>query len=217
MERYFNGVHGRHDFRIPVQSDHRDHKCPDDIVIGPCRRTRTAHLLRTCLPGLWGAGEVTSSGLHGANRLASNSLLEALVYGAHTGEGAAAEASCRDDDFRAVPLENPRVEPTGEPLNVLDIRNSLKSLMWRNVGVRRDADGLQEARETIEHWCRYVLGQQFTDPTGWELQNMLIVARLMIQAALDRQETRGCHVRTDYPDRDDSRLQRHTVFRRDDP
>lgn len=169
---------------------------------------------RTCLPGLWAAGEVSSSGLHGANRLASNSLLEALVYGAHTGEGASREAAQRNDKFRALPLENPRVEPTGEPLNVLDIRNSLKSLMWRNVGVRRDADGLNEAREMIEHWCRYVLGQQFTDPTGWELQNMLTVARLMIQGALDRQETRGCHVRTDFPQRDDARFQTHATFRR---
>lgn len=169
---------------------------------------------RTCLPGLWAAGEVTSTGLHGANRLASNSLLEALVYGAHAGEGASREAAQRNDSFHALPLENPRVEPTGEPLNVLDIRNSLKSLMWRNVGVRRDADGLNEAREMIEHWCRYVLGQQFTDPTGWELQNMLTVARLVIQAALDRQETRGCHVRTDFPNRDEPRFQTHASFRR---
>ena len=159
-------------------------------------------------------GEVTSTGLHGANRLASNSLLEALVYGAHSGEGASREAAQRNDSFHALPLENRRVEPTGEPLNVLDIRNSLKSLMWRNVGVRRDADGLNEAREMIDHWCRYVLGQQFTDPTGWELQNMLTVARLMIQAALDRQETRGCHVRTDCPHRDEPRFQAHTSFRR---
>ena len=75
--------------------------------------------------------------------------------------------------------------------------------MWRNVGVRRDAEGLHEAVENIDHWCRYVLARQFADPSGWELQNMLCVARLMIQAALEREETRGCHVRTDFPQRDD--------------
>jgi L-aspartate oxidase len=169
----------------------------------------------TTLPGLWAAGEVTSSGLHGANRLASNSLLEALVYGAHAGEGASRAAAARDDDFRALPLDNPRFRHDAETFNVLDIRNSLKSQMWRNVGVLRNADGLLEAREAIEHWSRYVYLQQFAEPTGWELQNMLCVARLMIRAALKRQETRGCHVRTDFPDRDEALSHCHTTLCRD--
>ena len=79
-----------------------------------------------------------------------------------------------------------RIDSVGEPLNLDDIRNALKSLMWRNVGVRRDAEGLAEAEENINHWCGYVLARQFADPTGWELQNMLCVARLMIRAALER-------------------------------
>lgn len=170
---------------------------------------------RTTLPGLWAAGEVTSSGLHGANRLASNSLLEALVYGAHAGEGASRAASARHDDFHALPLDNPRLRPDAETFNVLDIRNSLKSQMWRNVGVLRHADGLDEAREAIEHWSRYVYLQQFAEPTGWELQNMLCVARLIIQAALKRQETRGCHVRTDFPDRNEALAHCHTTLCRD--
>ena len=61
-------------------------------------------------------------------------------------------------------------------MDVDDIRNSLKSLMWRNMGVRREAEGLQDAIDSIDHWSRYVLGIQFSDPTGWELQNMLCVA-----------------------------------------
>ncbi len=112
---------------------------------------------RTSLPGLWAAGEVVSSGLHGANRLASNSLMEALVYGAHAGEGASQAAAAMLDSFQALVVENPQVEPSAEPLNLADIRNSLKSLMWRDVGVRRDAEGLTDARENINHWCRYVL------------------------------------------------------------
>jgi len=169
---------------------------------------------RTTLPGLWAAGEVTSSGVHGANRLASNSLLEALVYGASAGEGASQAAAPIDDRFRALPLENPRTCPLDEPLDLEDIRNSLKSLMWRNMGVRREAEGLQDAADSIDHWSRYVLGLQFNDPTGWELQNMLCVARMMVSAALARQESRGGHVRTDFPERDDATWNRHILFRR---
>jgi len=170
---------------------------------------------RTTLPGLWAAGEVSATGLHGANRLASNSLLEALVYGVHAGQGASRAAAEMNDTFAALPLENPGVEPTTQTLDLADIRNSLKSLMWRNVGVRRDEEVLAEAVENIERWSHYVLASQFSDPTGWELQNMLCVARLMIHAALARRETRGCHVRSDFPVRDDEHWNRHTLFRRD--
>ena len=169
---------------------------------------------RTAIPGLWAAGEVTSSGLHGANRLASNSLLEGLVYGAHAGEGASRAALAMSDDFRALPLGNGRVEDGGEPLHLADIRNALKSLMWRWVGVVRDGRQLSEAAADVEHWCRYVLGRQFNEPAGWELQNMLLVARIMIAAAGEREETRGVHVRTDFPLTDDVHWQRHIAVRR---
>ncbi len=169
---------------------------------------------QTTLPGLWAAGEVTASGLHGANRLASNSLLESLVYGARAGHGASRAASAMNDFFAALPLANPGVEPHAQTLDLADIRNSLKSLLWRNVGVRRDADGLREAEENIDRWCRYVFAYQFSNPDGWELQNMLSVARMTIHAALRREESRGSHVRSDFPERDDAAWNRHVVFRR---
>jgi L-aspartate oxidase len=172
---------------------------------------------RTTLQGLWAAGEVTSSGLHGANRLASNSLLEGLVYGAHAGEGASHAAAAIDDDFRALPLSNPAAEPPpgGEQLDLADIRNSLKSLMWHSAGIRRDHARLSEAAETIEHWRRYVLDRQFPDLVGWQLQNMLTVSTIVIAAALKRQETRGTHQRTDFPATDDAHWNCHLTFRRD--
>jgi len=168
---------------------------------------------RSTLPGLWAAGEVTSSGLHGANRLASNSLLEGLVFGLHAGEGAQRAAAEIADDYRALPLANATVDGS-EPLDLADIRNSLKSLMWRSAGVRRDGPGLSEAAELIDHWCSYVLSRQFNDPAGWQLQNMLTVARLMIRAALEREESRGVHLRVDFPDMDDAHWRRHIAFRR---
>ena len=127
---------------------------------------------RTTLPGLWAAGEVSASGLHGANRLASNSLLESLVFGAHAGKGASDAASQMQDHYEAYQISNPNIASTNEIMDLPDITNSLKSLMWRFVGVRRQADTLKEALETIDRWRRYVLPAQFTSLQGWELQNM---------------------------------------------
>jgi L-aspartate oxidase len=164
---------------------------------------------RTTLPGLWAAGEVTSSGLHGANRLASNSLLEGLVFGALCGRGAAAAATSMPDTFTALPLHG-RFEPDKDgELDVADITNSLRSLMVRNMGVVRDRAGLEEARQGVDFWCRYVLAREFADRAGWELQNLLTIARLMIGSALDREESRGVHFRNDFPQRDDKNWQKH--------
>jgi L-aspartate oxidase len=87
-------------------------------------------------------------------------------------------------------------------------------LTWRNAGVRRDREGLLEAQETIDRWCRYALNKQFSDPHGWELQNMLTVAKMVITAALEREETRGVHLRTDFPETDNQHWQRRLSYRR---
>ena len=171
---------------------------------------------RTTVPGLWAAGECTSSGLHGANRLASNSLLEGLVFGAHAGGLAAQAAAEMGDELRALPVSNSPVEDGTETLDLADIRNSLKSLMGRDAGVRRDGEHLSDAARTIERWCGYVLPRQFTDQSGWELQNMLTVARIIVAGALKRAESRGVHFRTDFPDRDDEHWQRRIAFGRDE-
>ena len=174
------------------------------------------HEGRTSIPALWAAGEVTSSGLHGANRLASNSLLEGLVYGAHAGTAASRAALEMPGDYRVWPLENAVVAPPAEPLDLADIRNSLKAAMWRACGVRRSGDDLADALESVDQWRRYVLARQFADIEGWELQNMLTLARVMIQAALAREESRGVHLRTDFPKLDDGRWNKHVWFQRDE-
>ncbi len=167
---------------------------------------------KTSIPGLWGAGEVTSTGLHGANRLASNSLIEGLVYGASCARGASAAARELPGDFRALALESRR-EPVeaDELLDVADLTNALRSLMVRNMGIVRDRKRMREAKRDVAFWCRYVLPREFTDRKGWELQNLLTVARLMIDAALTREESRGTHFRSDFPDRDDAHWARHVV------
>lgn len=166
---------------------------------------------RTSLPGLWAAGEVTSSGLHGANRLASNSLLEGLVFGAACARGASQAAARMPENFTAIPLWS-RFDPeSGGALDVADITNSLRSMMVRHMGVIRDRAGLEEARRDVAFWRRYVLPREFAERGGWELQNLLTVAHLMIQSALARQESRGVHFRNDFPAQNDDQWRRHIV------
>ncbi|HEY7311820.1 MAG TPA: L-aspartate oxidase [Gemmataceae bacterium] len=165
---------------------------------------------RTTLPGLWAAGEVTSSGLHGANRLASNSLLEGLVYGTDCGRGAGETAAHLPDTFVVPPVQAAfKPETEGPDLDVPDLTNSLRSLMVRHMGIMRNREGLLEAERTVAFWCRYALRREFHTRAGWELQNMLTVARLMIWSALQRTESRGVHFRSDYPQRDDAHWLRH--------
>ncbi len=165
---------------------------------------------RTSVPRLFAAGEVTSSGLHGANRLASNSLLEGLVYGARAGEVASEEIITNGyeqehNNFHVPMLANRRQDKSiesqsvSESLDLGDIRNSLRALMWRHVGVERSGSQLTEALSTVDSWCRYVLPRQFSDSSGWQLQNMLESAQLMIRAAIVREESRGVHYRCDHP------------------
>ncbi len=160
---------------------------------------------RSSLDGLWAAGEVSSSGLHGANRLASNSLLEGLVFGARVAEDVAERLKAAGP-WR---LEVPPIasEPSDRPrpaIDLDDLRESLRALMWRNMGITRDADGLADAARQVDRWRRYVLPQTFDDPEGWSIQNMLTAASLMIAAAAERVESRGVHFRSDHPDADPS-------------
>lgn len=168
---------------------------------------------RTTIPGLWAAGEVSSSGLHGANRLASNSLLEGLVYGSSCAHGAVAAAAKMPDSLTALPIRH-RLDQAIEPLDIMDIRNSLRALMVRQMGIVRDRKRLEEAKRDVEFWRRYVLAREFDSRPGWELQNLLTIAYLMIETALRREESRGCHFRSDFPKRDDANWQRHLTCAR---
>jgi L-aspartate oxidase len=169
---------------------------------------------RTSMPGLWAAGEVTSSGLHGANRLASNSLLEGLVYGAHAGESAARAAAEQPSRMVAPPIQHP-IHPQSESFDVADVRVSLKSLMGRLAGVERHASGLQEAVDSIRSFAAYVMPHQFDTLEGWELQNLLLAASCMVDAALARTESRGVHFRSDHPTQDDEGWRRHLTIQID--
>ncbi len=157
---------------------------------------------RTDVPGLLAVGEAASTGLHGANRLASNSLLEGLVDGARAGAlaRAAAVASGPGAVWKPVPVVSDiRPSDHGE-LDLTDVRSSLRSAMWRNVGIERTGPKLADAAEMCNLWARYTLDKIFDDPTGWETQNLLLAAALVTRSASWRQESRGCHWRADFPE-----------------
>ncbi|MCK5113219.1 MAG: L-aspartate oxidase [Phycisphaerae bacterium] len=158
---------------------------------------------RTSIAGLLACGEAACTGLHGANRLASNSLTEALVYGKITGQTAAEELEKTGGKFTPRAIDWTVEHSTRTELDLSDIRNSLRSVMWRNTGIVRDAQHLTETLEIIEFWGRYVLDKEFfNDPRGWEIQNMLTAAWVIVQGAILRTETRGVHHRKDYPETD---------------
>ncbi len=169
---------------------------------------------RSPMPGLLACGEAASSGVHGANRLASNSLLEGLVFGAIAG-AVAGEAARRESSPLQPKLVRSEVEPSSRTtLDLTDVRNSLRSVMWRNAGIERTGARLAETQEIISFWGRYVMDKLFDDRIGWETQNMLTVARLITTTALDRCESRGVHFRTDRPSPDPDWQGRHTTVQR---
>lgn len=144
---------------------------------------------RSSLPGLWAAGEAASTGLHGANRLASNSLLEAVVYGARV-------ASDILGALPQLPAPEPVVAPSAEILRPADPKNLalLRQTMTRHVGVLRDAHGLAEALKTI-----LALLDEARAKNSVDLRNRCEAALLIAASAFARRESRGGHFRTDYP------------------
>jgi len=156
---------------------------------------------RTDVDGLFAAGEVSATGLHGANRLASNSLLEGLVIGAWAGRAAARHAA----DRRPAPvaLASAGTGSASGYMDEDDLRTSLKALMWRAVGIGRNGGNLTGALGAVRGWEGFALRVGSDRPARLVLLNMLLVAHLVTDAALTREESRGTHFRMDYPERDD--------------
>ncbi len=168
----------------------------------------------TSVRRLFAAGEVASTALHGANRLASNSLLEGLVFGFRSGENAGRLA--KRSTLRRIRLESDgEAERTSTQVQIdmNDMFNSIKAVMWRQAGIVRTEEGLAEAAEKIRFWGNFLFRQKATTPTAWELCNMLTVSFLVIQSAQTRQETRGVHCREKFPDRDDDNWRCHVLVK----
>lgn len=183
---------------------------------GGVRTDRSGH---TTIPGLYACGEVACTGVHGANRLASNSLLEGLVYA----ERIAADITARAQEVRgASPAPAPAPASTGTPAHPLlapEARSAIQRVMTAGAGVLRSAQSLAEAAEALHGIhagaARALAEQGKTAEPGvdtWEATNLLCVARVLVEAAQRRSETRGCHWREDHADRDDTAWRRHLVI-----
>ncbi|GGU52411.1 L-aspartate oxidase [Streptomyces cavourensis] len=171
---------------------------------------------RTTVPGLYACGEVACTGVHGANRLASNSLLEGLVFAERI---AADIAETRPP--RREPAEAPGAADAPVPLLAPEARTAIQRTMTRGAGVLRSAASLAAAAEELEALHRSAAADA-DDPDPkvavpgvdtWEATNLLLVSRVLVAAAREREETRGCHWREDRPDRDDAHWRRHLVVR----
>lgn len=184
-----------------------------------CGGIETNDRAETSVPGLFAAGECACSGLHGANRLASNSLLEALVMADRAAERAGGEVRGQKSDVRSqkseVQSSKSRVlspESAADDAHVVELRRRLQERMWQSAGIVRTDAGLAEARGELATLGAEAegLGSSVAD---MELRNLLAASRLVVECALRRPESRGLHHNEDHPKPDD-RYQRDTVISR---
>ncbi len=171
---------------------------------------------QTSLPGLHAAGEAACTGVHGANRLASNSLLEGLVFGARAAQ------SMLEDSLALVEIGEP--EQAIKPLSSYDEKlveiqiATLQRAMWAHAGLLRQESSLQEglaAQASVETALAFFSQQGKTSRRHAEAQSLSRVAKAILQSASARRESRGAHFRNDFPLRDDQNFQKHSVLGRD--
>ncbi|MFD4971099.1 L-aspartate oxidase [Streptomyces sp. NPDC058424] len=174
---------------------------------------------RTTLPGLYACGEVACTGVHGANRLASNSLLEGLVYAERIAADIAQERSENGLHAR-VPEAVPYAERPSHPLLAPETRFAIQRIMTEGAGVLRSAGSLARAADQLERLhaeARSALEEngKTAEPgvDTWEATNLMCVSGVLVAAARLREETRGCHWREDCAERDDTHWRRHIVVR----
>jgi len=164
---------------------------------------------KASLAGLYAAGEAAATGVHGANRLASNSLLEGLVYGARAGNAMRSElrqARPRAGGPKKAASQNGPVDA-----GIEELIGQIQDLMWNDVGIVRTWAGMQKSIQTLQELTPRVAHPHTR--RAHEAANLHCAGLLVARSALARQESRGAHYRTDYPDHDDKKFLRHSVVK----
>ncbi len=164
---------------------------------------------RTTLPCLYAAGEAAGTGVHGANRLASNSLLEGLVFGARAGKKMRDELKAPVQKVSELPPAAYSNGPVSVPAEASV--SELQDLMWKDAGIVRTGKGLKQAIARLED-----IGTRVSRPHSrreFEARNLQIAGMLVARSALAREESRGAHYRIDFPDHDDVKFRKHSVLR----
>jgi L-aspartate oxidase len=180
---------------------------------------------RTSLPGLYAAGETAATGVHGANRLASNSLLEGVVFGARAGQAMMKDAPTRKRQPGALPgspapmpgnssgTPKEAMKNSSKPSTECDMRKKIQDVMWREVGIMRNGKELADAIKQLE--AMEIPKPEKPGRNGHELRNLHTLALVMTRAALAREESRGSHYRSDFPFQNDENFGKHSVVQKD--
>ena len=161
---------------------------------------------RATVPGLYACGEIAATGVHGANRLASNSLLETVVFAKRAVERIAGGDGASDG-----PAPCPRAIPFTPQGGTPPDRAAVQRLLWEHAGIERSAEKLEAGLTALRSWPA---AEPEASREGHERRWLAVFAELLLTAALRREESRGAHFRTDFPDRDDARWRRRQTFRR---
>ncbi len=237
VENLYLDATGLEDFAIRFPTIHRSLEIvgldarTDLLPIAPaahytCGGVITDMRGATTVPGLWAAGEVACSGVHGANRLASNSLLEGMVFGpravdaiAAGGEPAQPSGAMRTvltpDDAR---VRGARFDPPPAPVwgsvdtDPVALRKKVQDAMTRGAGVLRDASSLAETAASLEELMGHVPAAD-SDPAWLEIRNLIILGRAVVSAAANRTESRGAHTREDFPETSEDWMLRQVMIR----
>lgn len=165
---------------------------------------------RTGLEGLLAAGEVTCSGVHGANRLASNSLLEAVVFADRAADVTREILAAPEPEFNALPVDR---APLERGVDLREVRYEIGRILWAGAGIVRDSEGLEEAARRLERLGRYVPIAP-SDPEAAEVANLHLIGDLILRSAISRKESRGLHFTSSFPEEDPA-FEKDTVLQID--
>lgn len=166
----------------------------------------------TNIPGLFACGEVAATGVHGANRLASNSLLEGLVFGRRIARHIE-QSDLPSEGQKEIPARVAKGKPTPLADNMSALRGKLQRLMTEQAGIIRDGKRLRHALREVDAMRQY-LGYSYSKPYDWETQNLIQNAHNILLAALRRKESRGAHYRSDYPKQNFRWNKKHIVLQK---